>query len=206
MKQLLASVLVLIFALYNCDNSYNNDCVTIKGGGFSGFWYYYSYLKKNNITNKPIYCYSSGCLAYIASIKHANATYLYELANMLALDYNNNKITNYEIKEKFINIITYNIDLVTYNNLNILTSNYLGQCTIKKPTTISELLLALDETTNIPLVTTKLDLSKNIDGSACITFIYKCAKTITFPYDYKIYMNMFNYKLSYDDIIYFLEY
>ena len=83
---------------------------------------------------------------------------------------------------------------------------YLGQCTIKKPTTISELLLALDETTNIPLVTTKLDLSKNIDGSACITFIYKCAKTITFPYDYKIYMNIFNYKLSYDDIIYFLEY
>ena len=120
---------------------------------------------------------------------------------------NNNKITKYDLKERFISIIANNISSIQNYNINILTSNYLGQCIIKKPISVSELILALDETTNIPLVTTKLNFSKNIDGGMCIlTFINKCANTITLPYDYKIYRNAFNINLSYEDIIYFLNY
>ena len=210
-KKILSAIFILIASLY-CSNNSNNsnssnssDCITIRGGGFSGFWYYYGYLQKNNITNKTIYCLSSGCLAYVASIKYLNETYLYELANTLAIEYNNNNITKYELKEKFINIIANSISIENYN-LNILTSNYLGQCTIKKPTTVSELIVALDETTNIPIITTKLNFSKNIDGGYCITFINKCTRTITLPYDYRIYSNIFNNKLTYDDVIYFLTY
>jgi len=210
LKHILTTILILISALYISNtNSNNSDCIFIKGGGFSGFWYYYGYLQKNkiaNVANKTIYCYSSGCVAYIASIKYTNEKYLYELAlaNRLELDHNN--ITKYDLKERFISIIATNISTIQNYNLNILTTNYAGQCIIKKPATISELIVALDETTNIPLITTKLNFSKNFDGGMCIRFINKCANTITLPYDYKIYSNIFNIYLNYEDIIYFLNY
>lgn len=216
LKEIAVTIFIIIAALYtnnsiNSVNSINNnannsDCVLINGGGFSGFWYYYGYLQNNNIGNKPIYCYSSGCVAYVASISSNNYSYLHDLAINLVIDYNKKKITSYEIKEKFINIISNaNINIQNYN-LNILTSNYAGQCKITKPKTVSELIVALDETTNIPLITSKLDFSKNIDGAFCITFINKCAHSIRIPYDYKIYRNMLNINMSYKDFIYFLTY
>jgi hypothetical protein len=55
-KKILSAIFILIASLY-CSNSsnssnssYSSDCITIRGGGFSGFWYYYGYLQKNNIT------------------------------------------------------------------------------------------------------------------------------------------------------------
>ena len=208
-KNILAPILILISALYISNtNSNNSDCIYIKGGGFSGFWYYYGYLQKNkiaNIANKPIYCYSSGCVAYIASISNNNFSYLYDSAHTLISDYNNNELTNYEFKEKAITIIVNNISNIQNYNLNILISNYLGQCIIKKPRTVNELIVALDETTNLPLITSKLDFSKKIDGAVCITFINKCANIINLPYNYKIYRNAFNINLSYEDIIYFYK-
>ena len=213
LKETLAKIFIIIAACYsinttntNNNNNNNSDCVLINGGGFSGFWYYYGYLQNYNIRNKPIYCYSSGCVAYVASIGSNNFSYYYDLAINLVIDYNNKKITSYELKENYINIISYaNINIQNYN-LNILTSNYAGQCKITKPKTVSELIVALDETTNIPLITSKLDFSKNIDGAFCITFINKCTHTITIPYDYKVYRNMLNINMSYKDIVYFLTY
>ena len=216
LKHILTTILILIVALYtsynsnNSNNSNASDCIYIRGGGFSGFWYYYGYLQKNkiaNIANKPIYCYSSGCVAYLASINNNNNfSYLYDFAHNLVIDYNNNIINSYELKELYINFIANAISNIQDYNLNILTSYYLGQCIIKKPATVDELIVALDETTNIPIITTKPDFSKNLDGVGCITFINKCATIIELPYDYKIYRNIFNINISYEDIIYFLNY
>ena len=207
--ELLTYVIILPFALYNINNinAYNaHDCITIRGGGFSGFWYMYSYLRKNNITSnntKNIYCYSSSCLAYVALLVNNNSTSLYELSKTLANEHNN----NYEIKDQFINIIASNVTNIENYNLNILTSDYSGQCIIKKPTTISELIIALDETTNIPIITTKLDLNKNIDGALCYTLYFSnnCITTIAVPHDYKFYLNMLNSNLSYEDVLYFMR-
>ena len=216
-NELLASFIILPFALYNSNNNNNSvnaynantnahDCITIRGGGFSGFWYMYSYLQRNNITSnntKNIYCYSSSCLAYVALLSINNSTSLYELAKTLAKEHNN----NYEIKDQFINIIARNVSNIENYNLNILTSDYSGQCIIKKPTTISELIVALDETTNIPIITTKLDLNKNIDGGLCyiLYFSNNCITTIAFPHDYKFYLNMLNSNLSYEEVLYFMQ-
>jgi len=213
LKHILTTILILLVALFNSNNSNNSnntnnsDCVYIRGGGFSGFWYYYGYLQNNKLANKPIYCYSSGCVAYVASISNNNNfTYYYDFAHNLLIDYKNNIINSYELKEIYIDFIANTISNIENYNLNILTSNYLGQCIIKKPATISELIVALDETTNIPIITTKLNFSKKIDGICCITFINKCATIIELPYDYKIYRNILNINLSYKDIIYFLTY
>ena len=73
LKDIAVTIFIFIATLYTNNNS--SDCIIIKGGGFSGFWYYYGYLQKNNIANKPIYCYSSGCLAYVASIGNNNYSY-----------------------------------------------------------------------------------------------------------------------------------
>jgi len=106
LKHILTTILILLGALFYT-NTNNGDCVYIRGGGFSGFWYYYGYLQNNkianiaNIANKPIYCYSSGCVAYVASISNNNNnnfTYLYDLAHNLVIDYNINKM-----KMKFLN-------------------------------------------------------------------------------------------------------
>ena len=211
-KDLLLSFTILLFALFNSKNAASQDCIIINGGGYSGFWYYYGYLQNNKIAkiakiaNKPIYCYSSGCVAYVASIGNNNFTYYYDFAHNLVIDYNNNIINSYELKEIYIDFIANTISNIENYNLNILTSNYLGQCTIKKPASVSELIVALDETTNIPIITTKLDFNKKLDGAGCITFINKCATTIELPYDYKIYRNAFNINMSYEDIIFFLTY
>jgi len=210
LKHILTTILILIIALFSTNTNTNtniSDCVYIKGGGFTGFWYYYGYLQKNKIVNKPIYCYSSGCVAYVASINsNNNVSYYYDFAHNLVIDYNNNIINSYELKDIYINFIANTISNIQDYDLNILTSNYLGQCTIKKPATVNELIVALDETTNIPIITTKLDFSKKIDGAGCITFINKCATIIELPYDYKIYRNAFNINMSYEDIIFFLTY
>ena len=211
LKHILTTILILLVALFY-SNTNNSDCLYIRGGGFSGFWYYYGYLQNNKIANlaniakKPIYCYSSGCLAYVASISNNNFSYYYDFAHNLLIDYKNNIINSYELKEIYIDFIANTISNIENYNLNILTSNYLGQCTIKKPASVSELIVALDETTNIPIITTKLDFNKKLDGAGCITFINKCATTIELPYDYKIYRNVFNIYLSYEDVIYFLTY
>ena len=211
-RELIASLIILPFALYSSSSNSNSnnintlDCLTITGGGYSGFWYTYSYLQRNNIhsnNKKNIYCYSSSCLAYIALLMDNNSTSLYELSKTLAIENNN----NYEIKDQFINIIASNVSNIENYNLNILTSDYLGQCIIKKPRTISELIVALDETTNIPIITTKLDISKNIDGGLCYTLYFNniCTTTITFPHDYKFYINILNSNLSYEDVLYFMQ-
>jgi len=208
-KDLLLVFTILLFALFSNKNMASQDCVIINGGGYSGFWYYYGYLQKNNI-NKTVYCYSSGCLAYIASLTHNNSTQLYNIANTLAIDYNNNKLTNYDVKDQFINSITSklsNTNIQNYN-LNILTTNYLGQCIIKQPKNVSELIKYLDETTNIPLITTKADLEKNLDGGLCFILHFNnyCATSIMLPFNYRFYTNIFNKNLSHADVSYFMDY
>lgn len=201
---------ILLFALYNSSNKSIQDCVIINGGGYSGFWYYYGYLQNNKkITiDKTVYCYSSGCLAYVALLTHNNSTYLYKQVNALAIDYNNNKLTNYDVKEQFINTITRNVSNLQNYNLNILTTNYAGQCIIKQPKTTSQLISALDETTNIPVLTTKLDFNKNLDGGLCYAIYFNkyCSSSIMLPYKYRFYSNIFNKNLSPDDISYFMDY
>lgn len=210
-KYLLLSFTILLFALFNNKNTASQDCIIINGGGYSGFWYYYGYLQKNtNNNNKTLYCYSSGCLAYIASLTHNNSTQLYNLANTLAIDYNNNKLTNYAVKDQFINSIASklsNNNIQNYN-LNILTTNYLGQCIIKQPKSVSELINYLDETTNIPLITTKADLEKNLDGGLCFILHFNnyCATSIMLPLNFRFYTNIFNKNLSHADVSYFMDY
>jgi hypothetical protein len=214
LKDVLLVYIIFVFTLFNSTNDVSQDCLFINGGGYSGFWYYYGYLQKNtnntNNTNKTIYCYSSGCLAYVASLTHNNSTHLYNLANTLAIDYNNNKLTNYAVKDQFINSIASKLsnNNIQHYNLNILTTNYLGQCIIKQPKTISELINYLDETSNIPLITTKPDLYKNLDGGLCfiLNFNNYCATHIMLPFNFKFLTAVFNSNLSIADVSYFMDY
>jgi len=208
LKDVLLLFIILIFSLFDSKNKTSQDCIIINGGGYSGFWYYYGYLQKNTNIDKTVYCYSSGCLAYVALLTHNNSTYLYKLVNTLAIDYNNNKLTNYEVKDQFITIITNKLINIQNYNLNILTTNYLGQCIIKQPKTVSELVKYLDETTNIPLITTKSNLDKNLDGGLCFILHFKnyCTTSIMLPFNYRFYTNIFNKNLSPADVSYFMDY
>jgi hypothetical protein len=142
-----------------------------------------NHLDKHYFTEKILNCFAQGTIpVYLGSqnvdnyfdnqgiIHFSSIQDLKDILPTLTRELYNSKISSIESNhhvamKSFSNIENY--------NLNILTSNYLGQCTIKKPASVSELIVALDETTNIPIITTKLNFSKKLDGAGCITFINK---------------------------------
>lgn len=194
------SFLIILFAIISNFNNYNLDCIFIHYGGFSGFWYYYGYLQKNYILDKKIFCYSSGCLSIIANIQHNNNASIYSFVDNLKIDYSNSKIDKYDIKNKFINEISNKVIDIKNYDINVLTANFYGKCIIKKPNNISELILALDETTNLPFITTKISFQKNLDGYFCLNYKNICKKNIRLPLNFNLYLNIFNPNISYYDI------
>jgi hypothetical protein len=198
--------LIILFAIICNFNTFYSDCIFIHYGGYSGFWYYYIYLQKNYILDKKIYCYSSGCLSVVASIQHNNNQSLFSFVSNLKQEYINNKIDKYEIKNNFINEISNKVIDIKNYDINILTSNFYGKCIVKKPNNISELILALDETSNVPILTTKISLQKNLDGYFCFNFQNKCSKNIRLPLSFYLYFNILNPNINYNDIYNYLNF
>lgn len=87
-----------------------------------------------------------------------------------------------------------------------MTSNYLGNCDIIKPTNNYELINALNMTSNIPLITSKINLSHHIDGFFCINKYPRCIKQINLPKIFYFYKNIFNHNLNENDINYIMNY
>ena len=192
------SILLIFLNIY----SQNNNCILIKGGGFSGFWYFYGVTKV--YPDDKIFCYSSGCLAVVSTI-HPN-NFNKTISNVLNIknDYNSNIIKLFDIREKFIDNII-NIDINNYN-INIIVSNYLGQCIIKKPNNIKELKKLLLETTDIPFITSHFNIKKNIDGIFCKLQHPKCNRVISIPKTFKFIINILNPNLNIKDVYYFYNY
>ena len=67
-------------------------------------------------------------------------------------DYDKNIINRFHVRNEFIYKISNRVTDISKFNLNILTSNYFGNCTIIKPQTREELIDALNQTTNIPFI------------------------------------------------------
>ena len=185
------------------------DCVMIGrgGGGYSGFWYYYGQLEKNYLLDKKIYCFSAGCLAPVASIQHNNKKFLLDMVNTIKDDYNKNKISRVDVRNKFIYEISNKVNDISKYNLNILTANLFGNCTIINPKSKEELIDALNQTTSIPFITSKLNLSQNIDGGWCMNRYPFCKKIINMPFTYKFLSNIFNPNINdKNDIEYYMNY
>ena len=190
----------LLFTFLALLNNYDKDCTYIGGGGFSGFWYFYNKTQSFDEYNK-IYCFSSGCLAVTAGIYPNNYNNIFNSITTIKEMYKNNTITFYNIREKFIDSII-NIPISKYN-LNIITSTYSGNCIIKRPVNKSHLKILLLETTNIPIITNKINFKNNIDGIFCIHKHPKCKTTYNIPKTFRFITNIFNPFLQNKDIEYF---
>ena len=203
-----------ITAISNLINSFfplSSDCVMVGsyGGGYSGFWYYYGKLQDRNeyYLDKKLYCFSSGCLAIISSIQHNNYNYLRNVVKEIKVDYDNNILNRFDVRNEFIYRISNKVTDISKYNLNILTSNYFGNCTIINPQSIEELIDALNKTTSIPLITSKFNISQNIDGGFCINKYPICKIKIQAPLTYKFLVNIFNPNMNEDLVInYFMNY
>lgn len=183
------------------------DCLMISFGGYTGFWYYYSILKKENLNNKKIYCYSAGCLASIARIEYNNYNSLIKVVNDLKKKYQENKINRFDIRNEFINKIVKKRNIIKHYNLNILTSNYIGDCNIIKPKNKKELIDALNMTTSVPFMTSKFDYSQNIDGFFCRNKYPQCKSKLSMPISFKFYKNILNPNMNEEnEIKYFMNY
>lgn len=206
-------IFFIAFLLNSNNNNNNNNnvssidnCIMISFGGYSGFWYYYGYLQNNYVLDKPIYCYSAGCLSVVSQIQHNNNKSLYKIVEKLKKDYFNNKIDRFKVREKFIEKISINIASISSYNINILTSNYFGNCNIKKPKTNFELVRALNETTSVPFITSNIDLNYNIDGFFCLNKYPKCNIKLSVPWKYEFWINILNPNLNIDKINFFIKY
>ena len=71
---------------------------------------------------------------------------------------------------------------------------------------IKDLIYLLIETTNIPILTRKIDLTKNIDGVFCRINHPICNTKISFPKTLKFLINLFNPNFSIRDLEYFYNY
>ena len=210
MKAKYFALLTLFFSIFiNSLLIRSNDCIMIgsNGGGYSGFWYYYGQLEKEYQLDKKIYCFSAGCLAPVSNMQHNNYNFLINMVRDLKKKYNNNQISRFDVRNEFIYKISSKVTDISKYNLNILTANYLGNCKIIKPNTREELIDALNETTSIPFITSRLDSRQNIDGGLCINKYPKCKKNIKMPIKYKFLINIFNPNINEDeDIKYFMNY
>tara|TARA_B100001093_G_scaffold491837_1_gene532325 strand:+ start:1097 stop:1723 length:627 start_codon:yes stop_codon:yes gene_type:complete len=202
-------IIVFLFALSNLYNSLfpkAKDCIMVSEGGYSGFWYYYGKIQKEYILDKKIYCFSAGCLAVVANIQHNNKEFLFTTVDNLKNQYDNNNIDRYNLRNYFIYEIANKVTDIKNYNLNILTSNYFGNCTIITPTTKNELIDALNITTTLPLLTSPLYYNKNIDGYFCLNNYPRCETKLTIPNKLYFYINIFNPNINKKDIEYFMNY
>ncbi len=192
---------LLLFSLLNSFNN-NTNCTLITGGGFSGFWYFYD--KLNNITGHT-YCYSAGCLAMVTKVPPNNFNNnINNVLNIKNMYYAKNISLN-NITEEFIKTIVKNI-FINDLNINIITSTYFGKCIINNPKTKDELITLLIETTNIPLITRKIDITKNIDGFFCKFNHPTCDTIIKPPKTFRFLFNIFNPNFNMNDLDYFYNY
>ena len=194
-------IFLLLLRLLNQINN-NNNCTLISGGAISGYWYFYG--NTNNIIDKT-YCYSSGCLALVSKIEPNTFNNTINYAINLKNRYNNKNISFFDITKIFIKDIVKNIEINDLD-INIITSTYFGKCVISNPKTKNELINLLIETTNIPMITHKFDIRKNIDGFFCNFNHPKCNTKITFPKTFIFFINLFNPTFSINDVEYFYNY
>jgi len=200
--------LLLIILIYLNNYFYKKeDCISIGlGGGYSGFWYFYGYFKRNYLLDKKIYCYSSGCLAIIANIQHNNYNSLLSSVKKIKNKYDKNLIDRFEVKNRIIKELANKVTNINNYDINILTSNFYGYCNIVRPKTNDELINALNMTSNIPYITTKLNLSLNIDGIFCLNKYPICSQRINEPFTPYFILNIFNPNLEFKDVKYFMNY
>ncbi len=201
----IALIFLVISNLFKYFSSEYDNCTMISYGGYSGFWYYYSNLQKNYFLDKNIYCYSSGCLATVASIQHNNYNSLIKIVNKLKNKYNDNQINRFDIRNEFIYEISEKVSDIKYYNINILTSSYYGNCNIIRPINKKELIDALNMTTSVPFFTSKLNTSQKIDGFFCLNKYPNCKEKLTMPKSFYFYINILNHNINDEDISYIMN-
>ena len=65
-----------------------------------------------------------------ASIQHNNFNSLKNMVKLIKNEYDMNSIDIFEVRNEFIYQITNKVTDISKYNLNILTSNYIGNCNI----------------------------------------------------------------------------
>lgn len=166
------------------------NCLGVGPGGFSGFWYALSTLKKMHYRGEYI-CASSGCLSIIS--KDISVNEVYHLAK-------NNGNFSY-IKNNFIHSIVKKINKIP--DVMILTMDIFGTCHFRKPTNKRELERLLIVTTNVPFMTS---FNKEFDGGLCFYFYNNCINSIKLPIRKRFIMKLLDANMTLDDLIYFYNY
>ena len=175
----------------------NESCLMLHGGGFSGFWYSFNKLKKKNPTNnlikKKTYCYSAGCLAFIAYQTRLSFEEVLKECKILQYYYINNRLSMKEIRKLFIlNLLNNLPDGIDFSNLIIITFKNMNKCLFNKISDKDQLLNLLLDTTTIPFVTDFSLNFQNLDGGFCLPTIPYCNESISLPFNYFFLINIFN--------------
>jgi hypothetical protein len=167
-----------------------DNCLGVGPGGFSGFWYSLSTLKKMDYSGEYI-CASSGCLSVVS--KDLSVNDVYHLAK-------NNGNFSY-IKNTFIHSIVKKINKIP--DVKILTMDIFGTCHFRKPRNKRELETLLIVTTNVPFMTS---FNKEFDGGLCFYFYNNCINSIKLPFRKRFIMKLLDANMTIDDLIYFYNY
>lgn len=187
----------IIFAYLFVSNpgSMKEECLSVPPGGFSGFWYYTSKLKKNKVENDKYYCASSGCLAVVS--KYIDGYKVYKFAEN-SRKYNKNLA---DMKNNFISMLVKEIKFVP--NITVVTMSKFGTCIERSARDKRQLKSLLIKTTDVPFL---IPTDREMDGGICYYYMNRCERNIKLPITYRFIVNLMNFNLTNDDIIYFYNY
>ena len=194
------SVLFLSCFFITNPGSQKEECLSVPPGGFSGFWYSISKLKINNVNNidlenEKYYCASSGRLAVISNYIDIHKVYNFASNSR---KYNNKLV---DMKNNFISMLVKEISFVP--NITIVTMSKFGRCIERTAYDKKELKTLLIKTTDIPFL---IPTYREVDGGLCYYYMNNCKRTINLPITYRFIINVINFNLTNDDIIYFYNY
>lgn len=171
------------------------ECLSVPPGGFSGFWYSISKLRRSKVENEKYYCASSGCLAVVS-----NYIDIHKVYNFASNSRKYNKKLA-DMKNNFISMLVKEISFVP--NITIVTMSKFGSCIERTARDKKELKTLLIKTTDIPFI---IPTHREVDGGVCYYYMNNCKRTINLPITYRFIVNILNFNLTNDDIIYFYNY
>ena len=211
MRVKIASFLIIFSYLLHSYNPLktSENCIFLYGGGYSGYWYTLSRLKKSFDRKNRFICYSSACVSLVHRLLNHDLKLAILKSDKIQqqLIEKNSNLT--EIRLKLIDTVMEGVTdkkiKISNYNLEILTTNKFGKCELMKPVGNVHLRKLLRETTYVPGVTGNYDEKiENYDGGMCIGKP-KCETEINVPFDYLSWVKAFVYNLSIDDKNYFIS-
>lgn len=165
---------------------------SMKGSGFSGFWYHLGLLDQmsDDLHQYEFYCYSSGCLSLVLAFMNVTVERAFDTSYSIQQAWLQGNISRYQMVEWFLDDLLEGHHEPTFlPRIAVLLTSAKKGVEIQSATNLSELRTLLKKTTWIPFVTGQGVMMHEddfyIDGGFSRVLHPECERTLPVPFTWK---------------------